>query len=245
MPLRNADVKEPVGVRRGKDVHSRSGGHRRRNSDYASVAVGKLAQRLAHLRRKAVSGVVQLAGLNIKASHPVELLRVLLGVFVALALLRDDMDEHGFSQLARPAYHGFELAYIVPVDGAEIIHAHTAENIAGKQTLFQPFFYCVIEFIKSRKLREHVAVPALEADISGPDAKPLKQPRRPADVLVYGHVVVVKDDNKRFAARRGVRKPLVRKSAAERAVPYYRGNVIIRVAQCSGSCHTERYGHGV
>ena len=131
----------------------------------------------------------------------------------------------------------------MPVNGAEIIHAHAAENIAGKQALFQPFFYCMIEFIKPRKLRKHVAVPALEADIAGAHTERFQKMSRSTDILVYGHIVVIEDDNKRFAARRGVCKPFIRKTAAECAVPYYRGDVVIGMAQGSGARHAESDGH--
>ena len=87
--------------------------------------------------------------------------------------------------------------------------------------------------------------PLLEAYVGGLYAHILKHLRHAADIFAYRHVIVVQDYYHRLAARRGVRKSLVRQAARKRAVADDRDDIIVPAGERSCPRHAQRNGNRI
>ena len=149
-------------------------------------------------------------------------LRLALGGRVALAFFRVHMHEHRTVQVLRPLERIRELPHIVPVHRAEIGKAHVLEHRRiRQQRLFDIRFQMMVKIIHRAADRiavEQVAIGFFEFIVRRLRAQKPQMLAHRADIAVDRHAVVVQNHDERLAARTRVVKPLVGKTAGERAV---------------------------
>ena len=133
--LGDADVIDPLGEALGHQVNAGAGRHGGGDGDDAVVLLGALQElRPEHL---GVGGGVGLGlGLlardHVEADDAVILVGGVLGGGVALALLRDHVDQHGaVVDLADVLQHLDEVVHVVAVNGADIVEAELLEQGAA------------------------------------------------------------------------------------------------------------------
>ena len=93
-------------------------------------------------------------------------------------------------------------------------------------------------------LIQHIHHASLEGEITAADAHTVKMPWQCAYILGYGHIVVVKYDDKRQLALSRVVEGLEGHSAGKRPVAYHRHDTSRRALYAHGAQHTQRRRNG-
>ena len=113
-------------------LQARAAGHGGGDADERVVFLAKFHERLAHhvliLRRRAGFGGGRLAGLRVVRPEAVEFFRILQRRFKALAFLRQNVDDDRMVARLGKFQRADEQRQIVPVNRAEIAHAHFLEQ---------------------------------------------------------------------------------------------------------------------
>ena len=95
-------------------------------------------------------------------------------------------------------------------------------------------------FIKWRDVANGTAIPALEVYISGFDTLLRQELCHSADIGVYGHSVVIKDNDHRLIASADIGKSLISKTASKRTVSDDGDNIVFFIFKRPCPRHSER-----
>ena len=103
----------------------------------------------------------------------------------------------------------------------------------------------MVHLIKRRNIADGAAIPAFEVNIPGLDALLRQKLCHTANIAVYRHAVVIKDNDNRLIASSDICKPLIGQSARECTVANHGNNIVFFFFQCSRPCHSERERDGI
>ncbi len=133
--LGDAHVNVTVGHGFFQMLHAGAAGHGGGDADERVVFLAELHQRLAHHvlihRRRAGFGGGRFAGLRVVRPEAVEFFRKFQRGFKALSLLRQNVDDNRMVAGLGKFQRADEQRQIVPVNRAEIAHAHFLEQTPG------------------------------------------------------------------------------------------------------------------
>ena len=126
MSLRDADIKAAFGIFLGKLRQTRAVYHRSGDRAYAGLFLRDLAERFAEGlgERRQMRAQRRLPALGVKGADAMEHIGIRLRRRIALALLRDHMEQHGLFTRLDQLQHILQPCKIVPVHRAVILKAH-------------------------------------------------------------------------------------------------------------------------
>ena len=224
MLLGNADVKAAVGMRLRKFIDAGARGHGRGDGANGRVGISQLGKRFAEhilVRRRAAAGaLVLLAGNDVEFDDAMIFVRSRFGRGIALAFLRDDMDEHGAFRIVTDIFEDRDqLFQIVAINRADIIEAELFEQGAAHRHAAGIFLRLGRRIVDTArqptgKLARETAQPKIFAGGY--------QTRKISGKATYRrgnrHVVVVEYDDQPVARRLGVVHSFIGHARAHRAV---------------------------
>ena len=224
VPLRDADIEEPVGMCRGKQTDTGAARHRRGDRDDACILARELRQSLAEGRRIRWirgDGRPGLAGARI-VSRREGMPLLAAGVLASgksLSLLGDDVDEARSIELAHHREGLEQRVDVVAIDRAEVSEAELLEQHTGGEE----GFHALLPLPHDRSDRTRGAVHELADLRADPVVERIALDRRQvlvhrADVWRDRHLVVVEDDHDVAIRVARVVETFVREPAAQRAV---------------------------
>ena len=120
--------------------------------------------------------------------------RHLFRQLIALALFRNQVQQHRLAKRLRSFQKRLHLLNIVPVDGAEIGKAEAVKKIRAQKRPAEALFKLMgklIELLPAGYFRREGAVAELEAEIIRTQANLRQMPGNRADVRRDGHAVIV------------------------------------------------------
>ena len=244
MLLGDAHVEAPLRKDFGETVKAGARGHRRGNRHDLVVGPRLLDQRIGEdpriARRSAARGLLR-AGDDVEAADPMELVGGGLGRLVALALLRDHMNQdRAVLRVAHIAQHGQQMIEIMSVDGTDVIEAKLLEQRAAGPEAARIF-------LGARR----PALPAFGEDL-GELLRPIAQlpVRLPGDeareISAHGadrrrdrHVVVVEDHDQPGVHGAGIVHRLIGHASAHRAVADHGDHVVLLAGEVAGDRHAK------
>ena len=194
----DADIVKPAGMGLAEFFQPRALAHGRRDGDNPGIGRGQFGHCPAENFRVGRRGVDRrkgLAGFHVKGRDAVVGGRIFFREFVAPALLRDDVDQHGAFQLF-DVFKVFEkVIQTVPLQGADIGKPQLLEQGAGNHKGFHRFFDLLRELqnllTDAGNAFEEIFQFTFESGdpVAGHDSVQIG--RESADVWRDGHFVVV------------------------------------------------------
>ena len=241
MLLGNAHVKAAGGVRMRELVHPGAAGHGGGDGDNALVGLGQLGQRLAKhvlIAGRPGRGLHLLAGDDVELLHPVILVGGSLGGGIALALLRDDMDQAGAGGgIAHILQHRDQLLQIMPVDGPDIVEAQLLEQGAAHRHATGKLVRFARRAVQAGgQMRRQPLGQLAHLQKGAARYQPREISRQPANRRRDRHVVVIQNDHQPVARVMGVVHRLIGHAGRHRAIADD-GNALARPAR-------QLVGHG-
>ena len=132
----------------------------------------------------------------------------------------------------------------MPVDRADIEHAHFFEQRAGNNHIFDAVFHAVDEIFKPRHARKAAARPFFQKRIAAAFAHMRQRPRHRADVRRDRHGIVIQNHDQVVARIARIVDALVDHTVAERAVADDRHDMFVAAAKITRPRKPERRGNG-
>ena len=199
MAFLNANVKESVREGVLKAVHPASGSHGRCDSNHAGIFAGKLHKDLPEDILIAVRGIYGFdtrAGCRVKLSGGVPCGGVFLCGSVTCALTGMEMKDTGAAEVLDAGEDRDHLAYIVPVNWAEIPEPEGLEKgaTAGADKVCLGVYHPLLDPVTELSFSKAVPYSTLHPVVGLGRGNPEEVVVQAAKVLVYGDVVVVEDD---------------------------------------------------
>ena len=184
---------------------------------------------------------------GVEMADAVEHIGVLLSRRVALALLRDDVQQDRMPAVLDEPEHIFQPFQIMPIYGAIIFKAHLLKERRSEEhtlpVLLEPVRQAV-EALSAGHLCRDGAIGLFDAVIARPRADERKMLGNAADVRRDGHAVVVQDNDELLAALPGIVHGLIGQAAGHCAVAHQGHDVIVLMLQRAGTRHAESGGDG-
>ncbi len=163
---------------------------------------------------------------------------------IALALLRDDVQELRAFQFADVAQRIQQHVQVVAVDGADVVEAEFLEHGARRDHAFDVLLGALGELQHGRHALQHLlaAAPHRGIETAGHQLRQIVVQR--ADRARDGHVVVVEDDQQVRIHRARVVQRLERHAAGHRAVADDGHRALVGAAQFGRDRHAQRRRDG-
>ena len=246
--LGDADVEASGREAVEEGAQTRALDHCRRDRADARLLSRQLAERAAEgLGEGRRMRLGHRAGLRVKAADAVEDVGVGLGRDIALALLRNDVQQHRAGALLRQAQHVFQLPDVVAIDRAVIDEAHLLEKGRAEHELLPALLDGVgkaIDRLAAGHLGRDRAEGLFQPEIARPDADLRQMLGDTADIRSNGHAVVVQNDDQRLIALPGVVQALIGHAAGHRAVAQQGNHAVILLLQRPCARHAQRRRDG-
>ena len=226
----NAHVEAPAWMDLCEQIQSRSIGHGRRHGDDLVVAAGLVDEGIGEnlgIRRRVRGRLLLLARHHIEGGGRVPLVARGLGRSVSLALLGDDVDQHG---PGRPrldrAQDRQKLVKVMPVDGAQIAEPQFLKQRPADNGMFQKILGPLGAFAEGfRQKADRALGGGLQFLERVSCVKPRQISRHRADGRSDGHLVVVQDDDQPLAKVARVVHRLIGHACRNRPVADHRDGV--------------------
>ena len=148
---------------------------------------------------------------------------ILLCKGITLALDRVHMDHHWSIQFLGPFQYVTQPGQVVSIDGPQIREPHVLKQRAARPERFlQRGFHFVIEAVNRifhGPLSKKAPIPFFEMIVGrfGPQAAQMRG--HGPYIWIYGHPVVVQDDDQRLARCTGIVQPLIGQTACQSTIP--------------------------
>ena len=246
MFLRNANIKQPLGVLLHKPQQAGAPGHGGGDGTDFGILFRQIHNGISKgIREGAHLSCQLLAGCCIEFSNAVEFGGVILRKLIAAALAGHHMDKGRLLHIPGCPQNGNQIPQIVAVHGPQIPKAHVLKNGGLQQEMLDSVFGPAgkeIDLLAAGDAVQCPAVPALDAQIAFAGTKLGQMPGHAAHIFSDGHLIVIEDDHHGLLAVGGVIQPLVGHAAGGRAVADEGHHLIILVEHGSGSGHTQGDG---
>ncbi len=242
--LGDADVEAAVGKFLGEQVEAGARRHGGGDGDDLVVLLRLLDQALGV--DLGVGGRRRLrlrlrAGRHVELDHAVILVGGFLGRLVALALLRDAVDqERPVLGVAHVGEHRQQVVDVVAVDRPDIEEAELVEQRAAGDQAARVFLHRHRALLQER--RQHLGELAhgvVHRAVGAAGDQPRQVARQRADRRGDRHVVVVEDDDQARVHRAGIVHGLVGHAGRHGAVADHGDHVVGLAAEVAGHRHAE------
>ena len=200
MAFRNAHVEKAFRKLLGKGKQPCSVRHGSRNGRDALIFFCQRTEHFAHSVTESRLCRAEFTGYRIEGTDPVKQIRVCLCVIVTLALLRNDVQQHGGTDFLCQADSPFQLADVVPVNRPEIIQPQRRKHVAGKEALFDLLLDAVAGTVELGIDADDGTVPLFKTVIALAQAQPVQHAGHAAHIAADGHGIVIENDHNRFQA---------------------------------------------
>ena len=200
----------------------------------------------ARIGRRVGRGFRLCAGDDVKLRDAMIFVGGFFGGRIALALLRDDMNEDGaFACIADVLQHGQKMVEVVTVDGTDVVKTEFLEQRAAGRHAARIFLSAAGAFLDA--LREELGnflgeVADRTIGAAGNEAREIG--RHATDGRRNRHVVIVEDDDETAVHRTGIVHGFVSHARAHRAVTDDGDDIVLAAVQIARNGHAETGGNG-
>ena len=245
MLLGDADVEGSLRKRLAENVDAGARGHRRGDADDLVILLGFLDQAVAQhagVGRRVGLRLGLLAGDDIELHDAVVFVGGALGVGIALALLRHDMDQRRADLgIAHVLEHGQQMIEVMAVDRADVIEAEFLEQRAAADheaaRIFLHAFGAIGQYFGQVLAKLLASFAQRTIGLAGIQTRQIG--RHGADRRRNRHVVVVEDDDQPRIHRAGIVHRLIGHARRHRAVADHRDDIVLAAGEVARHGHAE------
>ena len=239
-----------------EDAEAGAAGHGGGDGDDLGIGLGEIDHAAGvDLRVGGGGGACDLAGLDVVLAEAVELARIFERGFVATALLRDDVQEHGLVAVLEELEGLDQQRQIVAVNRAVVTHAEFLKDHrgggrwllgGGKDEALGALFHLAGEATDdlAAELLDELRRLQMQGGVGRMGGHVVEVLRDGAHVAVDGPLVVVEHDDELLGVAGDVVERLERGAAGEGGIAGDADDVFVAALQITGGGHAERGGEG-